>query len=67
MRQLLDEPNARRELGGIGRTKFYELLANGELRSVKVGRRRLVPANAIVEYVQRLEQRDVPRTSAPAA
>jgi excisionase family DNA binding protein len=52
---LLDEPEARRELGGIGRTKYYQLITTGELRSVRIGRRRFVPAAAIDEYVARLE------------
>lgn len=47
---------------GLGRSQIYELF-NAEqkapgtgLRSVHVGRRRLVPESAIVEYVQRLER-----------
>ena len=31
--------------------------AKGQLRSVKVGRRRLVPESAIVEFIQNLEGR----------
>jgi excisionase family DNA binding protein len=38
----------------LGRSKIYELLASGELGSVKVGRRRLVPARALEEFVERL-------------
>lgn len=40
---------------GIGRSKTYEVLGSGQLRSVKVGRRRLVPESAIVEFIQNLE------------
>jgi excisionase family DNA binding protein len=29
---------------GIGRTKFYELMASGKIRTIVVGGRRLVPA-----------------------
>ena len=29
---------------GIGRTKFYELMASGKIRTVIVGGRRLIPA-----------------------
>ncbi|MGC2409400.1 MAG: hypothetical protein WA441_05255 [Methyloceanibacter sp.] len=29
-------------ISGLGRTKFYELLANGEIESVRVGTRRLI-------------------------
>jgi excisionase family DNA binding protein len=39
---------------GLGRSKLYELLSAGEVRTVKVGRRRLVPADALAEYVARL-------------
>jgi hypothetical protein len=29
-------------ISGLGQTKFYELLANGEIESVRVGTRRLI-------------------------
>jgi excisionase family DNA binding protein len=41
---------------GIRRTKTFELIKSGELRTVTIGRRRLVPVAAIEEYVARLEQ-----------
>lgn len=37
-----------------GRSTVYELLNAGELRSIKIGRRRLVTHASIVEYVERL-------------
>lgn len=40
---------------GIGRSKVYELIASGQLRSVKVGRRRLVSEAAINEFVENLD------------
>jgi len=40
---------------GIGRSKLYELMESGEIRSVKIGRNRLVPESAIVEFIERLE------------
>jgi len=51
-------PDAGHALG-VGRTKMFELIASGELTSVRVGRRRLIPATAIRDYVDRLlaEQR----------
>ncbi|TFV67226.1 UNVERIFIED_ORG: DNA-binding protein [Bacillus sp. AZ43] len=52
-------PEAGRMLG-VGRTTMYGLITSGELRTVKIGRRRLVPAAAIEAYVARLE-------SSPAA
>jgi excisionase family DNA binding protein len=38
---------------GISRSKFYELLAAGEIRSIKCGRRRLVLVQSLREYLQR--------------
>ena len=40
---------------GIGRTVAYRLVQSGDLRSVKIGRRRLVVRISIEEYVTRLE------------
>lgn len=37
---------------GLGRSLLYHELASGGLRSVKVGRRRLVPSSAIVAYIE---------------
>jgi excisionase family DNA binding protein len=41
---------------GIGRTVTYRLVLGGELRSVKIGRRRLVVRASVQEYVARLER-----------
>jgi excisionase family DNA binding protein len=49
-------PDAGNALGGVGRTKLFELVATGELRSVKIGRRRFIPVEAVREYVSRLEE-----------
>lgn len=40
----------------IGRSKVFELLASGELRSVRIGRTRLIPESAIAEFIERLER-----------
>jgi excisionase family DNA binding protein len=39
---------------GIGRSKCFELIASCELRSVTIGRRRLIPWADIEDYVSRL-------------
>jgi len=36
-------------LAGVGRTTIYAEIGAGRLRSIKVGRRRLVPASAMAE------------------
>jgi excisionase family DNA binding protein len=36
---------------GIGRSVLYELIAAGKLKTVRVGRRRLVPREAIEEFI----------------
>jgi len=48
---LLSTTDAARRLA-IGRSALYGLIAEGELRTIKVGRRRLVPADALAEFVQ---------------
>ena len=39
------------QLLGIGRSLAYELIRSGQLRSIKIGRRRLVPLDAIEEAI----------------
>jgi len=42
------------EVLSLGRTKVYELLAKGELRSVRIGGCRRIPDAALREFVDRL-------------
>lgn len=49
-------PGAQARLGGISRSMVYELLAQGEIEGVKVGRRRMVTVDSMVAYVNRLRQ-----------
>jgi excisionase family DNA binding protein len=42
------------QLLGVGRSQAFELISRGELESVKIGRRRLVPRDAIDAYIRRL-------------
>ena len=50
---LLTIVDAARRLG-IGRSKFYELISDGEIEVVKIGRCARVPAEAVEQYVSRL-------------
>ena len=65
MAQQTSQPDARPVLHsvpeaasalGIGRSLLYQLLAAGEIASVSIGRRRLIPADALVAYVEQLRK-----------
>ena len=52
---LVCPEDAARALG-IGRTKVYELMRSGALRSVRIDGLRRVPVAALAEFVKRLER-----------
>lgn len=52
---LVCPEDAARALG-IGRTKVYELIRSGALRSVRLDGSRRVSVTALVEFVKRLEK-----------
>lgn len=43
------------DLLSVGKRKVETLVADGELETVTIGRRRLVPAESLTEYVDRLK------------
>ena len=45
----------RKLLGDISHSKIYDLFASGQLKWVKMGRRRFVTADEAVRYVRSLE------------
>ncbi|HYI52696.1 MAG TPA: helix-turn-helix domain-containing protein, partial [Microlunatus sp.] len=51
---VLYEVDEAAEALRLSRSAVYELLRSGRLRSVKSGRRRLVPVIALTEYVDSL-------------
>lgn len=55
MTRLMYPPKEAAEQLGVGLTTVRTLIMSGELRSVKVGRARRVPADALREYVQRID------------
>jgi excisionase family DNA binding protein len=55
MTKLLLTPEEAAEVLGIGRSKVFELLAAGRLRSVKIGRSRRIAAATLTEFVASLE------------
>lgn len=43
------------KLGGVGRSMVFGLWASGELRSVKIGKRRFSTDKQIADYITKLE------------
>lgn len=39
----------------LGKSTFEELIRDGEVETVTIRRRRLVPAEALVDYIERLK------------
>jgi excisionase family DNA binding protein len=42
------------QLLGIGRTFMFQLVATGEISSLKIGKRRKIPREALDQYIERL-------------
>jgi excisionase family DNA binding protein len=61
---LLSVEEAARLLG-IGRTLMFELIGSGAVTSVRIGRLRRVPVNALDRYVRSLEESAQPRNGSP--
>ncbi|WP_306204922.1 helix-turn-helix domain-containing protein [Actinoplanes sp. RD1] len=53
---VLLRPEQAAEALSMGRTVVYGLMRSGQLRSVKVGGLRRIPATALAEFVRQLEQ-----------
>jgi len=54
--KLLYRISEASEVSSISRSRLYELMATGELESVKLGSTRLVPHDALEAFVARLRQ-----------
>ncbi|WP_406817394.1 helix-turn-helix domain-containing protein [Mycobacterium sp. M23085] len=52
---LHDIPDVQKRLG-VGRSTVFALMRNGTLRSVKVGRRRLIPEQSIVDFINNVTE-----------
>jgi excisionase family DNA binding protein len=49
---------------GLSRSTVYEEMSSGRLRSVKVGRRRLIPESALIDYIDSLNTAGTPSEGA---
>jgi excisionase family DNA binding protein len=54
MDKLLLTPEEAAEVLSLGRTKVYQLIGEGTLRSVRIGKCRRVPASALADLVEQL-------------
>lgn len=48
-------PDEAARLAGIGRTTLYAALAKGDLKSIKIGTRRLIKIEAIHEWLSQYQ------------
>ena len=55
MEKLLLTATEAGEAIGVGRTRIYELLASGQIPSVKIGRSVRVPIEALKRWIQERE------------
>ncbi|MCP3972374.1 MAG: helix-turn-helix domain-containing protein [Rhodobacteraceae bacterium] len=53
---LAVSPNEAARLCSIGRTTLYAALSSGDLRSVKIGTRRLITIDALRDWLKKNEQ-----------
>ncbi len=59
-RAAVSVAEAREMLGGIANATIYRLIGSGELRTFRVGRRRLVGVEAIQDYISHAEHNGQP-------
>lgn len=53
---LAVSPNEAARLCSIGRTTLYAALSSGELKSIKIGTRRLITIDALRDWLKKNEQ-----------
>jgi excisionase family DNA binding protein len=53
---LLYKPEEAADLLRLSRTRVYDLMRRGEIRSVKIGGLRRIPASDLIDYVAGLER-----------
>ena len=55
-RSLYPIPEAQEQLGGLSRSKLYQLVKSGRLKLVKIGRRSFVTRDEITQFVASLSR-----------
>ena len=59
-RPMALSPAEAARLAGVGRTTLYIALGTGELKSFKIGRRRIIRIDALEDWLKRLETANEP-------
>lgn len=54
MDKLLLSPHEAADVLGVGRSRVYDLMRSHQVSSVKIGRSRRIPAEALRSYVETL-------------
>lgn len=54
-RPLLSIEEGQEYLGGISRTKLFNLMRDGEIRRIKIGRSTRIPRASLDAFIERLE------------
>lgn len=54
--RLAVSPTEAARIAGVGRTTLYEAIGSGALRSLKIGKRRLITIDAIREWLSAAER-----------
>jgi hypothetical protein len=55
-RLLIPIPGAQTQLGGVSRTTVYDLVNQGQIVKVNIGRRGFITAKSLAAYVDRLSE-----------
>ena len=59
MDKLLFTPEEAAERLSVGRSRIFELISSGRLRSVRIGASRRIPAAALTDFVNTLAGSDL--------
>lgn len=59
MDKLLFTPEEAAERLSVGRSRIFELISSGRLRSVRIGASRRIPAAALTDFVNTLTSSDL--------
>ena len=52
--KLLHPPEEAAKLLAVSRSQIFEMIASGQIESIKIGRLRRIPHDALTSYIQRL-------------